>query len=128
MPTPVSVEQPATSTPRPSPTPDSEAVEEEVPAPTQDDGEGFSLPIDFTELRAAFVSGGKVTLLLFGLWALYVFVKAVVRWLLRQGLRVPLSCWPRATSWPSTSDRSGLSSPRELSMRGGSFSPNHRRL
>jgi hypothetical protein len=88
-PTPVSVEQPPTSTPHPSPTPDSEVTEEEVPAPTQDDGAEFSLPIDFTELRAAFISGGKVTLLLFGLWALYIFVKAVVRWLLRQGLRAP---------------------------------------
>jgi hypothetical protein len=88
-PTPVPVEQPATSTPRSSPTPDSEVIEPEISAPTEDAGEGFSLPIDFTELRTAFVTGGKITLSLFGLWALYVFVKAVVRWLLRQGVRAP---------------------------------------
>lgn len=88
-PTPIPVEQPATSTPRPSPTSEGE-VAEEIPASTEGDGgEGFNLPIEVAQLRSAFVTGGKVTVALFTLWALYVFVKAVVRWLLRQGIQVP---------------------------------------
>lgn len=87
--TPVTVEQPPTSTPPPSPTPgegkDTQAVEE----PSDGDEGGFSLPINFAELRAAFVGGGKLALLLFVLWALYLFVKALVRWLLRHRVRLP---------------------------------------
>ncbi len=85
--TPVSVEQPPTPTPLPSPTPEIEEVEE---SPTlTEDGGGFSLPIDFAALRAAFVNGGRVTFVLFLLWALYVFIKALVRWILRQGIKMP---------------------------------------
>ena len=82
----VSVEQPPTPTLPPSPTPEGEGEEaEEVATPSAgEEGEGFSLPVDFAELRAAFLTGGKIALLLFALWALYLFVKAVVRWFLRQ--------------------------------------------
>lgn len=86
-PTPVPIEQPSTPTPLPSPTPEGEEIDE-TPAPVGED-EGFSLPIDFAELRAAFLTGGKITLLLFLLWALYLFVKAVVRWFLRWRTKAP---------------------------------------
>jgi hypothetical protein len=85
--TPVTVEQPPTPTSPPSPTPEEE-VEEMTTSSAGEEG-GFKLPIDFAELRAAFLSGGKLTLLLFLLWALYLFVKALVRWLLRQRTRGP---------------------------------------
>lgn len=84
-PTSVSVEQPPTPTLPPSPTPDGEGEEaEEVATPSAGAEEEFSLPVDFADLRAAFLTGGKIALLLFVLWALYLFVKAVVRWFLRQ--------------------------------------------
>jgi hypothetical protein len=88
-PTPVSVEQPATPTPRPSPTPLSEAVEGTT-TPLAGDEEGFSLPLDIAELRTAFYSGGLITVMLFLVWALYLLVKAGVRWFLRQRMG-----WPR---------------------------------
>lgn len=86
-PTPVPIEQPPTPTSPPSPTPESGELEE-TPAPTGED-EGFRLPIDFASLRAAFISGGKITFVLFLLWALYVFVKAVLRWFLRRRTGAP---------------------------------------
>jgi hypothetical protein len=86
--TPVTVEQPPTPTSPPSPTPEEEEVEEMTTSSAEEEG-GFKLPIDFAKLRAAFLSGGKLTLLLFLLWALYLFVKALVRWLLRQRTRGP---------------------------------------
>lgn len=86
--TPVTVEQPPTPTSPPSPTPEEEEVGEMTTSSAEEEG-GFKLPIDFAKLRAAFLSGGKLTLLLFLLWALYLFVKALVRWLLRQRTRGP---------------------------------------
>jgi len=86
-PTLVPIEQPPTPTSPPSPTPESEELEE-MPTPAGED-EGFSLPIDFSSLRAAFITGGKITFVLFLLWALYLFVKAVVRWLLRRRTGAP---------------------------------------
>ncbi|MCP4539076.1 MAG: hypothetical protein GY832_18225 [Chloroflexi bacterium] len=88
--TPVAVEQPPTPTVPASPTAEGETeVVEEVATPSAGDEEGFSLPIEFAELRGAFVAGGKIVLWLFSLWALYLFVKALVRWLLRQRARGP---------------------------------------
>jgi hypothetical protein len=89
--TPVSVEQPPTATSSASPTPESGFEEaEEIATPSAgEEEEGFSLPIDFVDLRSAFLSGSKVALLLFLLWAIYLFVKALVRWLLRQRVRKP---------------------------------------
>jgi hypothetical protein len=84
--TPVPVEQPPTPTPLPSPTPGIEEVEEPT-TPTGDSG--FNIPIDFAALRAAFIKGGKATFVLFLLWALYLFTKALIRWILRQGIKVP---------------------------------------
>jgi hypothetical protein len=84
--TPVSVEQPPTPTPLPSPTPEIKEVEES-PSPTGDGG--FSIPIDFAALRAAFMKGGRATLVLFLLWASYLFIKALIRWILRQGIKMP---------------------------------------
>ena len=87
--TPVSIEQPPTATLPPSSTPEGEEVEEmATPSVGEEDG-GFSLPIDLAELRAAFVAGGRITVLLFSLWVLYLFVKAVVRWILRRRMRDP---------------------------------------
>jgi hypothetical protein len=82
-PTPVAVEQPATPTPRPSPTPLSE-VAKEATTPSAGEERRFSVPLDVTELRAAFCTGGLVTVMLLLLWALYVLAKAAVRWYLRQ--------------------------------------------
>lgn len=87
--TPVSIEQPPTPTPPPSPTPESEQAEATVAPSVEEEDGGFSLPINLTELRAAFVTGGKITLLLFSLWVLYLFVKAIVRWILRRRMRGP---------------------------------------
>ncbi len=90
--TPVAVEQPPTPTVPASPTAEggeTEEVDEEAATPSAEEEEGFSLPIDFAELRGAFVAGGKVVLWLFSFWALYLFVKALVRWLLRQRARGP---------------------------------------
>jgi hypothetical protein len=81
-PTPVSVEQPATPTPRPSPTPRGEVVEETPTPVTEEDG-GIGEFFDLGELRAAFCTGGIFAAFLFMVWALYLLVKAIVRWLLR---------------------------------------------
>jgi len=86
--TPVTIEQPPTPTQPPSPTPGEGEEAENVENSSDGEG-GFDLPIDFAELRTAFISGGKLTLLLFVLWALYLFVKAVVRWLLRHRVKLP---------------------------------------
>ncbi len=80
-PTSVPVEQPPTATPYPSPT----SRPEETPTPfspaAEEEGGGFTL--DVSRLRAAFLDGVKIALLLFGLWGLYVFSKAAVRYYLR---------------------------------------------
>jgi hypothetical protein len=82
-PTQVSVEQPATPTPRPSPTSRRE-VEEETATPSTGEEEGARAFFDTDELRAAFCTGGLITVLLFLLWIFYMLVKAGVRWFLRQ--------------------------------------------
>jgi len=87
-PTPVPVEQPATPTPYPSPTSLSEAIEETATPSARDEG-GLSLPLDVAELRAAFYSGGLITVMLFLMWALYLLVKAGVRWFIRQRMGPP---------------------------------------
>jgi hypothetical protein len=88
--TPVTIEQPPTPTSPPTSTPGGEGEETEETNTSLGEGdEGFSLPIDFTELRTAFLSGGKIAFFLFGMWALYLFVKALIRWLLRQSWRAP---------------------------------------
>ncbi len=92
-PTPVPVEHPPTATPRASPTPESG----EAPAAGSDEGdegedEGAGLSINADQLRGAFLDGAKITLLLFGLWGVYVFAKAVVRYFLRtRGFDLDLS-------------------------------------
>jgi hypothetical protein len=88
--TPVTVEQPPTPTQPASPTPGGEGEETEVAdASAEVEGGGFELSVDFPGMRAAFISGAKLTLLLFVMWGLYLFVKAAVRWLLRQGMKRP---------------------------------------
>jgi hypothetical protein len=88
--TPVTIEQPPTPTVPASPTSEGGGEEvEEIATPSAEEEGGFSLPIDFTELRGAFLAGGKVVAWLFVFWALYMFVKAVLRWLLRQRLKGP---------------------------------------
>ena len=82
-PTPVSVEQPATPTPRPTPTSQSEVVEEST-TPSAGSDEGLSVPLDVTELRTAFCTGGLITVMLLLLWGFYLVAKAGVRWFLRQ--------------------------------------------
>ncbi len=88
--TPVTVEQPPTSTPSASPTPGGEGEETEAAETSaEEDGGGFELPVDFTGMRSAFTAGAQITLLLFVMWGLYLFVKAAVRWLLRRGMKRP---------------------------------------
>lgn len=89
-PTSVPVEQPPTSTPRPSRTPAPDGSGE-ADSPSDDGGadtgeeeeEGEGLAIDVGRLRSAFMRGMRITLLLFGLWGLYIFGKAGVRYYLR---------------------------------------------
>lgn len=80
-PTSVPVEQPPTPTPRPSPTP--RPGETPAAAPIVGEDQGGGLAFDTSRLRSAFFDGAKITLLLFGLWGLYVFGKAAVRHYLR---------------------------------------------
>jgi hypothetical protein len=88
--TPVTIEQPPTPTSPPTATPGGEGEQtEEVDVSAGEEDEGLSLPIDFAELRAAFLSGGKIAFFLLGMWALYLFVKALIRWLLRHNWRAP---------------------------------------
>ena len=80
--TPVPIEQPPTATPRPTATP--EAGETPVAGGESGDGEGGSpLTVDVEQLRVAFLDGVRITLLLFALWGVYVFIKAVVRYVMR---------------------------------------------
>ena len=93
-PTPVTVEQPPTATPQPSPIGGSEEEEEEtLVAPSDetdgDDGGGLSLPINTEEIQSAFYQGGKIALALFALWGGYIFIKALIRWGLRQNIAWP---------------------------------------
>lgn len=83
-PTPVAIAQPATPTPRPSPTPPGEAAEEIAASPTDEEEEGFSVPLDAADLRAAFCTGGMFTVMLLLLWGLYLLAKAGLRWYLRR--------------------------------------------
>ncbi len=86
-PTPVAVEQPATPTPRPSPTPPGEGAGD-MPTPTTEGDEAPAMILNVEELRAAFCTGGLFTAILFSVWALYVVVKAGVRWILRRQTRL----------------------------------------
>jgi hypothetical protein len=85
-PTPVQVEQPATPTPRPSPTSRSEVIEETATPSTEEEGIGEILDIE--KLNTAFCSGGRITVLLFSLWGLYLLAKVGVRWFLRRRTNV----------------------------------------
>ena len=85
-PTPVAIELPPTSTPLPSPTPTATPASDTSVSSSESGRNRFSVPIDFSQLRAAFFSGGKITLFLFSMWGLYLLVKAFVRWLLRRYL------------------------------------------
>ena len=79
-------------------TPNLDSLEVIEQPPDVDDGDdGIALPIDVGELRGAFVEGARITLLLFGLWGLYVLLKVGVRYLLRTqriSLDLPLP-WKR---------------------------------
>jgi hypothetical protein len=83
-PTPPSVEQPPTSTPRPSPAPGPGGGETTVPQAGEEGGEDDELLLDLGRLRGAFFRGMRIALLLFGLWGLYFFGKAGVRYYLRE--------------------------------------------
>jgi len=91
-PTPVTIEQPATSTPRVSPSPGGEEdAADETPTPaTGDTDVGIGFMPDVGALRRGFCSGGLIALMLFLLWGLYVLGKVMVRWYLRQNAE-PLS-------------------------------------
>jgi hypothetical protein len=89
-PTPVSVEQPATPTPRPSPTPRS-GEDEETITPAGGEGDRFNVPLDVSELRTAFCTGGLITVMLLSVWGFYLLAKAGVRWALRQQRTKPPS-------------------------------------
>jgi hypothetical protein len=91
-PTPVMIEQPATPTPLPT---EAGAVAGEV-GPTAAPGEGATEgqnPLRFTlntsELSSAFCTGASLSLFLLLVWALYLLVKASVRWALRQRRQPP---------------------------------------
>jgi len=75
-PTPVPVEMPPTATPRPTPTPRPQVT------PTAPAGGGTS-GLDGALMMSAFLRGARITLLLFGLWGLYLLVKTLFRYYLR---------------------------------------------
>lgn len=83
-PTPVAIEQPATPTPRPTATVGAGLgiVGELTPTPQAD--LGLRLPLSTGELREAFCTGGGIAALLLLLWALYLLLKAAVRYFLRR--------------------------------------------
>ena len=83
-PTPVSIEQPATPTPRPTATIAGGVAGEAVPTATAEPDLGIRLPLSTVELRDAFCTGGGIAALLLLLWALYLLLKAAVRYLLRR--------------------------------------------
>ena len=82
--TPVSIEQPATPTPRPTATIAGGVAGEAVPTATAEPDLGIRLPLSTVELRDAFCTGGGIAALLLLLWALYLLLKAAVRYLLRR--------------------------------------------
>ncbi len=92
-PTPVTVEQPPTATAQPSPTGGVDEEEGTAAAPVGemdgDDEDGLSLPINTEEIKSAFYQGGKIALALFVLWGGYIFIKALIRWGLRQNIAWP---------------------------------------
>jgi len=75
-PTSVPVEMPPTATPRPTPTPRPQVT------PTAPAG-GGTVGLDGALMMSAFLRGARITLLLFGLWGLYLLVKALFRYYLR---------------------------------------------
>lgn len=79
-PTPVPVEMPPTATPRPSPTPRPGAT---PTAPTGGRGGGGASALDGTQILRAFLRGARITLLLFGIWGLYLLAKTLFRYYLR---------------------------------------------
>jgi hypothetical protein len=81
--TPVGITQPATPTPRPTATPRGEVADEPV-TPSTGEESALSVPVDATELRTAFCTGGMITVVLLLVWGLYLVAKAGVRWFLRQ--------------------------------------------
>ncbi|MBN1955515.1 MAG: hypothetical protein JW900_10765 [Anaerolineae bacterium] len=81
-PTPVPIEQPPTPTPRPSPTP---APGETPSAAGEDEDDGIGMAFDTGQLSNIFFDGVKITLLLFGLWGMYVLIKTLVRYFFRLG-------------------------------------------
>lgn len=78
--TPMSVEQPATSTPRPTPTSPTSLL----PTPTVSSPDELTLPLNVEELRDSFCVGGLISVLLLSLWGLYILSKAGLRWFVRQ--------------------------------------------
>ena len=80
--TPVTIEQPATPTPRPTATIVGGAGQAEA-TPTAEADLGLRLPVDAGELREAFCTGGAIAALLLLLWALYLLLKAAIRYFLR---------------------------------------------
>ncbi len=79
-PTPVPVEMPPTATPRPSPTPRPGAT---PTAPTGGGTGGRTSALDGAQIVGAFLRGARITLLLFGLWGLYLLAKILLRYYLR---------------------------------------------
>lgn len=79
-PTPEPVEMPPTATPRPSPTPRAGATP--TAAAGEERGRG-TLGLDSALLAGAFLRGVRITLLLFGLWGLYLLAKTLLRYYLR---------------------------------------------
>lgn len=88
-PTPAAVEQPATPTPRPTLTSVGEEEEELIASSSPEQEQGPALTLDVGGLRDGFCLGGMVTILLLMLWAMYLLMKAGVRWFLRQRGRPP---------------------------------------
>lgn len=78
-PTAVPVEMPPTTTPHPSPTPRPEGT------PTASSGGrgGGTIRLDAAQVGQAFFRGVRLTLMLFGMWGLYLLGKAGFRYYLR---------------------------------------------
>ncbi|MCS7282725.1 MAG: hypothetical protein RMK65_01330 [Anaerolineae bacterium] len=89
-PTPAPVETSPAPTPAPTPTPRPGAVG--TPTPTAGGGR---IRIDTSQMTGAFLRGARITLLLFGLWGLYLLGKALFRYYLRSRRRQEWASSPR---------------------------------
>jgi len=83
--TPVSIEQPATSTPTATPGLGSEDTVASAPGPSEGGGQTTDPTLNTSVLQEAFCTGGWISIMLFLLWGLYMLAKLIIRWYVREG-------------------------------------------